>query len=87
MRQVSTIFMDITPAQARAARAMIGMTQGSLAAAARVSLSTVVDFERARRQVAMPSVAAIRVALEEAGVEFIAENGGGAGVRLQKPVA
>lgn len=28
--------------------------------------------------------AAIRTALESAGVEFIAENGGGAGVRLRK---
>jgi len=74
----------MTPAQARAARAMIGMTQGSLAQAARVSLSTVVDFERERRKVAEPSVAAIRAALEVAGVEFIAENGGGAGVRLRK---
>ncbi len=29
----------------------------------------------------------IRTALEKAGVEFIAENGGGAGVRLRKPKA
>jgi hypothetical protein len=28
---------------------------------------------------------AVRRALETAGVEFIDENGGGAGVRLQKP--
>jgi hypothetical protein len=28
---------------------------------------------------------AIRRALESAGVEFIDENGGGAGVRLRKP--
>ena len=28
---------------------------------------------------------AIRRALEQAGVEFIAENGGGPGVRLRKP--
>jgi hypothetical protein len=28
---------------------------------------------------------AIRRALETAGIEFIAENGGGAGVRLRKP--
>jgi hypothetical protein len=28
---------------------------------------------------------AIRAALEAAGVEFIPENGGGAGVRLRKP--
>ena len=27
----------------------------------------------------------LRKALEEAGVEFIEENGGGAGVRLRKP--
>jgi hypothetical protein len=30
------------------------------------------------------TVDAIRRALESAGVEFIAENGGGAGVRLRK---
>jgi hypothetical protein len=30
------------------------------------------------------NVEAIQRALEEAGVEFIAENGGGAGVRLRK---
>ena len=30
------------------------------------------------------NVAAIRTALEKAGVEFIAENGGGPGVRLKK---
>lgn len=30
------------------------------------------------------TLAAIRAALEAAGVEFIAENGGGAGVRLRK---
>jgi hypothetical protein len=29
-------------------------------------------------------IAAIRAALEAAGVEFIAENGGGPGVRLKK---
>jgi hypothetical protein len=29
------------------------------------------------------SIAAIRAALEAAGVEFIAENGGGPGVRLR----
>lgn len=30
------------------------------------------------------TVDGIRAALEKAGVEFIAENGGGAGVRLKK---
>ena len=77
----------MTPAQCRAARAMISMTQPDLAKAARLGLSTVVDFERERRQVSDQAIAAIRAALEAAGVEFIEENGGGAGVRLSsKPV-
>jgi hypothetical protein len=33
------------------------------------------------------TLAAIRAALEAAGVEFIEENGGGPGVRLRKPGA
>ena len=59
------------------------MTQGTLASLAGVSLSTVVDFERERRVVSAQSVAAIRSALEAAGVEFIEQNGGGPGVRLR----
>jgi hypothetical protein len=35
-------------------------------------------------KVADDTIAAIAKALEKAGVEFIAENGGGAGVRLKK---
>ena len=31
-----------------------------------------------------PTIAKLRAALETAGVEFIAENGGGAGVRLRR---
>lgn len=73
----------MNPAQARAARALIGITQGNLAERAGVSLSTVVDFEKERRQVAAPSIAAIRQALTQAGVEFIDPNGGGPGVRLR----
>ncbi|MGB0440924.1 MAG: helix-turn-helix transcriptional regulator, partial [Paracoccaceae bacterium] len=70
---------------ARAARAILGMNQGALAEKAGVSLSTIVDFEKERRVVAAATIAAIRAALEAAGVEFIDENGGGAGVRLAKP--
>ena len=74
----------MTPAQCKAARAIIDMTQPKLADLAGVGLSTIVDFEKERRVVAQPSIDAIRAALEAAGVEFIAENGGGAGVRLWK---
>ncbi|WP_352515869.1 helix-turn-helix transcriptional regulator [Mesorhizobium sp. M0026] len=72
----------ISAAQCRGARAMLGMSQGELANAARVSRPTVVDFERGARVPHANNVAAIRHALEAAGIEFIPDNGGGAGVRL-----
>lgn len=72
------------PAQARAARSLIDWSQTKLAKAAGLGLSTVVDFERERRQVSNDAIAAIRSALIVAGVEFIPENGGGPGVRLRK---
>jgi DNA-binding transcriptional regulator YiaG len=74
----------MSPAQCKAARALIGLTQPQLARAAKVGLSTVVDFERGRRQVSMEAASALRTAIEQAGVEFIDENGGGPGVRLRK---
>ncbi len=73
----------MTPQQCKAARAIVGFDQISLAKAAGLGLSTVVDFERSRRVVPEPTVEAIRTALEKAGIEFIDENGG-AGVRLRK---
>lgn len=74
----------ITPAQSRAARALLGITQTELADAANLGLSTVVDFERGRRQLSLVAIDAIRHALRRAGVEFIDENGGGPGLRLRK---
>ena len=74
----------MNPAQCRAGRALLEITQTQLAASAGLGLSTVVDFEKERRQVAPESVEAIRRALVRAGVEFIDENGGGPGVRLRK---
>lgn len=76
----------MTPAQCRAARALLDWTQPHLATAAKLGLSTVVDFEKARRAVSDDALAAIRTALETAGVTFMA-NGetttGGPGVRLR----
>jgi hypothetical protein len=60
------------------------MNQSELARSAELGLSTVVDFENERRQVSNEAVKMIRAALENAGIEFINENGGGAGVRLRK---
>ena len=60
------------------------MTQTDLAKAATLGQSTVIDFERERRQVSSQAIDFMQKALEAAGVEFIAENGGGAGVRMRK---
>ncbi len=80
---MSTDNVALGQEQCRAARAMLDMTQPQLAKAAGIGLSTVVDFERGRRAVAPATVAAIRAALEAAGVAFIPANHGGPGVRLR----
>jgi hypothetical protein len=61
------------------------MNQSALAQNAGLGLSTIVDFEKERRQVSEAAVLAIEAAFERAGIEFIEENGGGEGVRLRKP--
>jgi len=76
--------VKLSAAQCRGARGMLGISQMELAEAASVSRQTVVDFERGARSPYANSLLAIRTALEAAGIEFIAENGGGPGVRLRK---
>ena len=74
----------MTPAQCRAARALVSWTQSHLAEVAGLGTSTVADFELERREVSPGAVDALREALEKAGVAMIDENGMGAGVRLKK---
>jgi transcriptional regulator with XRE-family HTH domain len=74
----------MTPAQCRAARALLGITQSQLARAAKLGLSTVVDFEKERRLVSEEAVKAIQTALQRAGIEFTDENGVGEGLLLRK---
>ena len=74
-----------TPDQLRAARALLGLSQPDVATAAGVSTMTVKRAEGSGKPAASTdAVVKIRAALEAAGVVFIAENGGGAGVRLSK---
>jgi len=76
----------ITAEQIRGARAMLRIEQTELAMLAGVSVETIKRIERKPGPVSAfaATLQAIRTALENAGVEFIAENGGGAGVRLKK---
>ncbi|WP_228391481.1 helix-turn-helix domain-containing protein [Komagataeibacter medellinensis] len=65
------------------ARAGLNLGVRELAELAQVSTNTITRLERGE-SLYPRTVEAIRAALEAAGVEFIAENGGGAGVRLRK---
>jgi transcriptional regulator with XRE-family HTH domain len=71
--------------QVRAARGLIGWSQTQLAEASGLSLPTVKRFETDNGvKVSDDAIQRMVGALEASGVEFIPENGGGAGVRLRK---
>jgi predicted transcriptional regulator len=72
--------------QIRGARAILRLSQADLAKAASVSLETIERLEAmdGELKVRLDTVTKIKEALEKGGVEFIPENGGGAGVRLAK---
>ena len=72
--------------QIKAARALLGWSQGELAEKANVALPTLKRIENGQGIVRASAENAwkIQKTLEDGGVEFIAENGGGAGVRLKK---
>ena len=81
--------MGTYTAQIRAARALLRWSAAELAKEASLGANTIrrAEVEEGHdashgRKSSSPSADA----LEAAGVEFIDENGGGAGVRLRKPV-
>ncbi|QLH40869.1 MAG: helix-turn-helix transcriptional regulator [Defluviicoccus sp.] len=74
----------LSPEQSRAARGWLGWSQDDLAKRASVSLSTVRDFEKGRREPIANNMAAIHRALTGAGIEFIDDEGGlPAGIRIR----
>ena len=73
--------MDLSAAQCRAARGLVDWSQEQLASAAEIGIQTVIGFESGRRVPRASTVAAVRAALESAGVEF--SDGDSPGVRLR----
>jgi hypothetical protein len=80
----------VTPDQVKAARALLGWSQLQLSLRSDTSIHVVRTFEQTgrvmtvqRRPDLIDPLAAIRAALEMAGVEFT--NGDAPGVRLRKP--
>jgi len=82
----------LTAAQMRAARALAGMEQKTLAKASGVSLPTIQRMEASNGVVrgVIESLTKVMAALEAAGIEFInegaANTGGGRGVRLRNQI-
>jgi transcriptional regulator with XRE-family HTH domain len=80
------MFEMIFVRQVKAARSLLGWSQDDLADKSGVSKPTIARLETADGE--LGGYAGTRDKLIEAlragGVEFIAENGGGAGVRLRK---
>jgi predicted transcriptional regulator len=76
-----------TSEQLRAARAILRLEQKALSDASKVSVATIKRLEGTRGALVanQTTLAALQRALENAGVAFIAENGGGPGVRLREP--
>ena len=72
-----------TPAQIRAARALLDWSQDELARAAGIAVSSVRDVEGSKRDPEAQTITSIRRALISAGVIFISGNADeGFGVRL-----
>lgn len=75
----------MTSAQVRMARAALNWTVRDLAEATGLHRNTISNLEVGRYAGDPQTLALIRNVFVRAGVEFIEENGGGAGVRLRKP--
>jgi transcriptional regulator with XRE-family HTH domain len=76
----------LTGAQLRAARALLDITAEELAAETKLSLKTIRRAEQGHGPVEIHTANAERAmsVLEERGVQFIAANGEGVGVRLRR---
>lgn len=75
----------ITARQIKAARALLGWSQQELADRAIVSLNAVTRLERGQVDSRLSTLRAVELALIKGGIELIAAEEKGEGVRLRKP--
>lgn len=74
----------LTASRCRAARHLLGISIEALAMDADLHPRTVVNFENGTHCARLRTLRALRSALEAAGIEFMAANEDGPGVRLRK---
>ena len=77
----------ITARQIRAARALLGWSQQTLADRAVISLNALVRLESGRADTRISTLNAVQTALVRAGIEFLPAAAKGEGVRLRDPNA
>ena len=73
----------ITPAQCRAARALLDWSQQRLAEESKIGNATIRNFEGGKSTPQHATLDVLRRALEAAGVEFINDDRGDGVVRLR----
>ncbi len=78
--------LKVSIRQIKAARSLLGWSQEQLASYSGVSVPTIKRLEAQDGPLGgrIDTGEKIEMALEKAGIEFIAENGGGPGVRLTR---
>lgn len=83
--KVNMVIKALTSAQIRAARALLNWSAADLAARSSIGVATIRRAELTEGKTSMTTAndLAVRRTLENAGVQFIDENGGGSGVRLR----
>ncbi|WP_434714721.1 helix-turn-helix transcriptional regulator (plasmid) [Rhizobium sp. YTUHZ045] len=78
---------NLSPSQCRAARALLAWSEEDLSSASRIARATIAGYEAGKLSPDDQALRDMKRSLEDAGVLFIPENGGGAGVRLARPAS
>jgi transcriptional regulator with XRE-family HTH domain len=76
--------MEISPAQCRAARGLLNISQARLAELSGVSQRAITGFEAGATRPMRANLMALRMAFEREGVIVLDGNGEGPGVRLRR---
>lgn len=89
MKKSTSTLEPLSSGQIRAGRALLRWSAEELARASAVGITTIRRAEISEHRTALTAAntLAIRHALEAAGIELIAENGGGVGVRLREALS